>query len=221
MNAARSASVAGSSVGAFSHANDSLSSASSASTERSPHAPAAALTAAVNSVAPSEESSHGYNPSFTRHFPAEAPPSFFFSNAMSPSSGITTRGMSASRILSLAMNSALPPSRMSVPRPAMFVAIVTDPARPDCATISASRSTFSGLALSSSYLMPSSSRSAAICSERSTLVVPTRTGRPFLCMRAISRRTAFHLPLSLLNTTSCASSRRTSRLVGTTCTDSS
>ena len=37
-----------------------------------------------------------------------------------------------------AMNSELPPSRMSVPRPAMLVAIVTMPSRPACATISAS-----------------------------------------------------------------------------------
>ena len=34
--------------------------------------------------------------------------------------------------------SGLPPSRMSVPRPAMFVAIVTAPCRPAWATISAS-----------------------------------------------------------------------------------
>src|SRR6266853_1637929 len=36
------------------------------------------------------------------------------------------------------MNSALPPSRISVPRPAMLVAIVTEPLRPACATNSAS-----------------------------------------------------------------------------------
>ncbi len=41
---------------------------------------------------------------------------------------------------SRAMKSGLPPSRMSVPRPAMLVAIVTAPLRPACATISASRS---------------------------------------------------------------------------------
>ena len=41
---------------------------------------------------------------------------------------------------SAASTSGLPPSRMSVPRPAMFVAIVTAPERPACATISASRS---------------------------------------------------------------------------------
>ena len=49
------------------------------------------------------------------------------------------------------MNSGLPPRRMSVPRPAMLVAMVTAPLRPDCATISDSRWTFSGLALRSSY----------------------------------------------------------------------
>ncbi len=37
------------------------------------------------------------------------------------------------------MNSGLPPRMMSVPRPAMLVAIVTIPLRPACATISASR----------------------------------------------------------------------------------
>ncbi len=39
-----------------------------------------------------------------------------------------------------AMNSGLPPRMMSVPRPAMFVATVTAPLRPACATIAASRS---------------------------------------------------------------------------------
>ena len=42
--------------------------------------------------------------------------------------------------LSLVMNSGLPPSRMSVPRPAMLVETVTAPLRPACATIDASRS---------------------------------------------------------------------------------
>jgi hypothetical protein len=56
------------------------------------------------------------------------------------------RGIRNSRNLSLAMNSALPPRMMSVPRPAMFVAIVTDPNRPLWETISASLSAFSGLA---------------------------------------------------------------------------
>ncbi len=40
---------------------------------------------------------------------------------------------------SLAMNSGLPPSKMSVPRPAMLVAIVIEPLRPAWAMIPASR----------------------------------------------------------------------------------
>ena len=50
--------------------------------------------------------------------------------------------------VTLAMPLADPPSKMSVPRPAMLVATVTAPRRPACATISLSRSTFSGRALS-------------------------------------------------------------------------
>mmetsp|Transcript_30848 Transcript_30848/g.76731 ORF Transcript_30848/g.76731 Transcript_30848/m.76731 type:complete len:261 (-) Transcript_30848:1538-2320(-) len=224
LNAARSLSAAASSVGAFSHANDSRSSASSASRDRSPHAAAAASTASFSCFSASGDRSQGNNPSFTFHLAAETPPRallFFFSKAMSPSTGATTRGIRVSRILSRARNSALPPRRMSVPRPAMLVAMVTAPLRPLCATISLSRSTFSGLALSSSKGMPSSVSSAPMASLRSTLVVPTSTGRPFLCMRAISRRTAVHLPCSERNTTSCPSSRLTSRFVGTTCTCSS
>ncbi len=44
--------------------------------------------------------------------------------------------------------SGLPPSTMSVPRPAMFVAMVTAPSRPACATISASRSWYRALSTS-------------------------------------------------------------------------
>ena len=50
------------------------------------------------------------------------------------------------------MNSGLPPSRMSVPRPAMLVAMVTMPRRPAWATISASRSW--NLALSTTWRTP-------------------------------------------------------------------
>mmetsp|Transcript_12445 Transcript_12445/g.41391 ORF Transcript_12445/g.41391 Transcript_12445/m.41391 type:complete len:237 (+) Transcript_12445:920-1630(+) len=150
LNAPRSARAATSVVGAFSHANESRSSASRASTDRSPHSLPAVAMASVRSACVAADSSQGNKPSFTRHLPSFPPPRFFFSNAMSPSSGITTRGMSSSLTRNRAMNSALPPSRISVPRPAMFVAIVTLPLRPDCATISLSRSTFSGLALRSS-----------------------------------------------------------------------
>ena len=50
--------------------------------------------------------------------------------------------------------SGLPPSLMSTPRPAMFVAIVTAPGWPASATISPSRSAYSGLALRTVCLMP-------------------------------------------------------------------
>lgn len=55
-------------------------------------------------------------------------------------------GIRNSRTFSLAMKSGLPPRIMSVPRPAIFVAIVTDPIRPLWETISASLSAFSGFA---------------------------------------------------------------------------
>ena len=54
--------------------------------------------------------------------------------------------------LASASISALPPSTMSVPRPAMLVEIVTAPLRPACATISASRSCC--LAFSTLWRMP-------------------------------------------------------------------
>jgi hypothetical protein len=56
-------------------------------------------------------------------------------------------GIRSSRNFNFAINSAFPPRMISVPRPAIFVAIVTAPRRPLWATISASLSTFSGFAL--------------------------------------------------------------------------
>ena len=94
---------------------------------------------------------------------------------------------------SVAMTSGLPPSRMSVPRPAMLVAMVTAPDRPAWATTSASFSC--SLALRTLCLIPRRfSRSPSI-SLISTLIVPTRTGRPASCSSVISSMTAFHLPL--------------------------
>jgi hypothetical protein len=73
-----------------------------------------------------------------------------------------------------ARNSELPPSMMSVPRPAMFVATVTAPLRPASATIEASRSWC--LALSTSCLTPLRRNWSERYSDFSTLTVPTRTG---------------------------------------------
>ena len=72
------------------------------------------------------------------------------------------------------MNSALPPSMMSVPRPAMFVATVTAPLRPACATIDASRACC--LALRTSCGTPCFFSLDESSSLFSTLVVPTSTG---------------------------------------------
>ena len=72
------------------------------------------------------------------------------------------------------MNSELPPSRMSVPRPAMLVAIVTMPRRPAWATISASFSW--NLALRTTWRTPLRLRISESSSDFSMEVVPTRTG---------------------------------------------
>ena len=69
------------------------------------------------------------------------------------------------------------PSLMSVPRPAMFVAMVTAPRWPACATISASCWWY--LAFSTLCLMPRALEHAAQQSrETSTEIVPTSTGWP-------------------------------------------
>ena len=74
------------------------------------------------------------------------------------------------------MNSGLPPSMMSVPRPAMLVATVTAPLRPAWATIAASRSWY--FAFSTSCGTPLRLSILDRSSDFSTLVVPTSTGCP-------------------------------------------
>ena len=132
----------------------------------------------------------------------------------SSSSGLTMRGIKYSRSFNRAIYSELPPRIISVPRPAMLVAIVTAPLRPAWAIISASRSTFSGLALSNSWGISISLRSRLRSSDFSTLVVPTNTGLPFSCISAHSLAIALHFPGSVLNTISDKSSRLLIRLVG-------
>mmetsp|Transcript_1757 Transcript_1757/g.6989 ORF Transcript_1757/g.6989 Transcript_1757/m.6989 type:complete len:232 (+) Transcript_1757:1071-1766(+) len=225
LKALRSARVVALSVGARSQATLSRSSASRGSRLFAPQSALAAATASSARVLAASDSSQGKSDGWTAHLsPVVAAAAFlrltepFFSKAISSSPMDTTSGMSIERSMSLAINSGFPPSRMSVPRPAMLVAMVTAPRRPPCATISLSRSTFSGLALSSSCSMPISDSFLESPSLISTLVVPTSTGRPFLCMRSISTTTAFHLAVTDLKTTSWLSSRRRSRLLGTTTT---
>ena len=106
------------------------------------------------------------------------------------SAGLMPRLWSASD----ASPAGLPPSRMSVPRPAMFVAIVTAPLRPAWATMLASRSW--NLALRTSCWMPRFRSISARCSLFSTLTVPTRTGRP--CSRQLDDLVDQRVELALL-----------------------
>ena len=92
--------------------------------------------------------------------------------------------------------SGLPPSRMSVPRPAMLVAMVTAPSRPAWATISASRSWY--LALSTWCGIPRFLSSAASCSDFSIDTVPTSTGCPPAWRSVISSTTASNFSRSVL-----------------------
>ena len=107
---------------------------------------------------------------------------------------------------------------ISVPRPAMLVAIVTAPYLPACATIIASRSWC--LALSTSCLMPLFFRSLERYSDFSTETVPTRTGCPFLWHSITCSITALNLPFSVLKTTSGWSTLITGLFVGISITSS-
>ena len=106
--------------------------------------------------------------------------------------------MPDSRSASSVRCSALPPSLMSTPRPAMLVAIVTAPGCPASAIVSPSSSAYSGLALSTACLMPFSFSCADSSSDTSTEIVPTSTGWPASWRAWISRTTAAHLPSLVL-----------------------
>ncbi len=113
-----------------------------------------------------------------------------------------------------AMNSGLPPSRISVPRPAMLVAMVTMPDRPACATISASRSW--NFAFSTTWRTPLRCKIPDSRSDFSIDVVPTSTGCPFSCSSAMLSATALYFSFSVRKTTSGFSSRSIGLLVGIT-----
>ena len=82
---------------------------------------------------------------------------------------------------------------MSVPLPAIFVAIVTAPLRPACAIISASLFKFSGFAFNKLWGIPYSFNNEDKSSDFSTLVVPINTGRPKVCISRHSSATDLHL----------------------------
>ena len=116
------------------------------------------------------------------------------------------------------MNSGLPPSTMSVPRPAMLVERVTVFFRPACATMKASRSCC--LAFSTSCGNPAFFSSADSRSEFSIEIVPTSTGCPFWCSSLISSTTALYFSRSVRYTMSGYWWRTSGWLVGITDTSS-
>ena len=84
------------------------------------------------------------------------------------------------------------PSLISVPLPAILVAIVTIPNSPAWEIISASCAWY--LALSTWCLIPLFFNKEEIYSDLSTLAVPTSTGWPFSCDFTISSTIALYLP---------------------------
>ena len=96
------------------------------------------------------------------------------------------------------------PSLISVPRPAMFVAIVIAPFWPAFAMISASLAWF--LAFNTSCGRCSFWSSLLRCSFDSTEIVPTRIGCPLACTSLIKFTIALYLPFSVANIKSAISS---------------
>ena len=94
--------------------------------------------------------------------------------------------------VTLANSAAFPPNRMSVPRPAMFVATVTLPMRPACATSRLSRAAFSARAFSNDASISASARASTKRSLSVTEVVPTSTGRPDCDARTTYRNRSRH-----------------------------
>ena len=87
--------------------------------------------------------------------------------------------------------SSRPPSRMSIPRPAICVDTVTAPARPASAMISASSASLR--ALSTTHSTPAARSRAASRSDSLTSSVPTSTGRSSSCAAATSSTRAASL----------------------------
>ena len=85
---------------------------------------------------------------------------------------------------------------MSVPRPAMLVAMVITPGRPAWATISASLACC--LALSTWCGRPALTSSPEISSEFSIEVVPTSTGWPRWWQSRMSAMTASYFSFAVL-----------------------
>ena len=113
-------------------------------------------------------------------------------------------------------------SLMSVPRPAMFVAMVTAPSPlVDCPAFATMDASFwCCLALSTSWSILRMLSILLSNSDISTDVVPTSTGRPCLRRSSISSITAAYFSLAVLYTRSSMSLRAMGRLVGISTTSS-
>mmetsp|Transcript_15753 Transcript_15753/g.26340 ORF Transcript_15753/g.26340 Transcript_15753/m.26340 type:complete len:228 (-) Transcript_15753:1492-2175(-) len=138
-------------------------------------------------------------------------------NSSSNAGGISDRPIRTSSMClasTFAIPLADPPSKMSVPRPAMLVLTVTAPTRPAWETISLSRSTFSGRALSTFAFTPRSVSACATSSDASTEVVPIKIGLPFSCVLSTFFNIAFIFPSCVLNTASGLSRRAIGSAVG-------
>ena len=109
-------------------------------------------------------------------------------------------------------------SFISVPRPAMLVAMVTVPGLPASATISASR--WCCFAFNTLCLIFFICNILLRSSEISTEVVPTNTGRPSPVSLTISSTTALNFSRTVLNTKSSMSLRVMGLLVGMVTTSS-
>ena len=129
-------------------------------------------------------------------------PSAAFSSALGPGrlvllGRLDRRRGRAGASSAAAMNSGLPPSMMSVPRPAMLVATVTAPLRPGLGDDLRLPLVLLGV----QHLVRDAALARA-CAERfsdfSTLMVPTSTGWPFSCRSAMSSTTASNLASSVL-----------------------
>ena len=116
------------------------------------------------------------------------------------------------------MNSGFPPSIISVPLPAMLVAIVTALYLPAWATISASWAW--NLAFNTLWGTPLFFNNSDNSSELFIEIVPTRTGCPFSYRASILSIIDFIFPFLVLYTKSALSLLITGKLVGITITSS-
>ena len=148
-----------------------------------------------------------------RRSPRRAAPAIRSAACRSAAPSRSAASAASSRSLRIC-GSIAPPSTMSVPRPAMLVAIVMAFGRPACATISASRACC--FAFSTSCGRSAFARWPDSISEFSIDVVPTSTGWPRSWQSLMSATIASTFSASVRNTWSFSSLRTIVMCVGIT-----